>query len=54
MVQDDSKNNRNFIAFLKLFLRDVKMEVLWISGNFFDGFLDVLPSRPFVAMPIFI
>ena len=45
MVQDDSKTSPNFIAFFKLFLREVKVESLWILWHFF-GFFDhaQLPS----------
>ena len=53
MVKDSSKENRSLIAFFKLFLRDVKVEVLLISRHFFGGFLDAPPTRPFIATPVF-
>ena len=38
MVLEDSKKSQTFIAFFKLFLRDVKVETLWISWHFFAVF----------------
>ena len=49
MVQDDSKKNPTFIAFFKLFLFDVKVEILLNCMAFFHGFLytpSTLPSPP--------
>ena len=35
MVKDDRKKNPSFIAFFKLFLFDLKVEVMLISWHFF-------------------
>ena len=35
MVQDDSKKTPSLIAFFKLFLFDVKVEIMLISWHFF-------------------
>ena len=45
MVQDGSKKNPTFIAFFKLILFDVKVEILLISWVFFHGFV-CTPSTP--------
>ena len=45
MVKDDSKKNPSFIAFFKLFLFDVKVEILLNCMAFFHDFL-YTPSTP--------
>ena len=45
MVKGDSKKNPTFIAFFKLFLLDVKVEILLNCMAFFHGFL-YTPSTP--------
>ena len=45
MVEDDSKKNLTFIAFFKLFLFDVKFEILLNCIEFFPGFW-YIPSTP--------
>ena len=53
MVKDGSEKTPNFLAFFKLFLRDVKVEVLRTTGHFLMGFF-MRPSpahslpRPFL------
>ena len=48
MVQDSSKKKRNLIAFFKLFLRDVKVETLWISWDFLAFFRDFSTTPSYV------
>ena len=53
MVKDGSKENRNWIAFSKLFLGYGKVVILLFSKQAFCGFLDAPFIRPFIATPIF-
>ena len=46
MVEDDSKKTPRFIAFFKLFLFDVKVEILLISWHFFLAFCIHPPLPP--------
>ena len=49
MVEDDRKKNPTFIAFFKLLLFDVKVEILLNGMAFFHGFLytpSTLPPSP--------
>ena len=50
MVKDDSKKTPSFIAFFKLFLFDVKVEILLNCMAFFHGFL-YTPSTPLSPLP---
>ena len=40
------EKNPTLIAFFKLLLGDVKVDILWIFWTFFGGFLDVPPLPP--------
>ena len=51
MVKDDSKKTPSFIAFFKLFLFDVKVEILLNCMAFFHGFL-YTPSTPIPPAPL--
>ena len=51
MVKDDRKKNATFIAFFKLFLFDVKVEILLNCMAFFHGFL-YIPSTPLPPLPL--
>ena len=53
MVKDSGKKNPTVIAFFKLFLHDVKLEVLLILRHFFGSFLDAPLTRPFIFTPIY-
>ena len=44
MVKDDSKKNRSFLAFFKLFLDHVKKGDYVNFMALFDGFLDAPPT----------
>ena len=46
MVKDDSKKNLGFIALFKLFLFDVKIEILLNSWHFFMAFCIHSPPPP--------
>ena len=50
MVEDDSKKNLTFIAFFKLFLFDVKVEIMLISWHFFMAFCILPPVPPFPSL----
>ena len=58
MVEDDSKKTPTFIAFFKLFLFDVKVEILLNCMAFFHGFLNTpctpLPRPALTATLIFL
>ena len=51
MVKDDSKKTPSFIAFFKLFLFDVKVEILLNWMAFFHGFL-YTPSTPLPPLTV--
>ena len=57
MVEDDSKKNPSFIAFFKLFLFDVKVEIMLISWHLSMALCIhpplVPPSPPLSATLIF-
>ena len=46
MVKDDSKKTPSFIAFFKLFLFDVKVEILLYSWHFLMAFCIQSPLPP--------
>ena len=46
MVKDDRKKNPSFIAFFKLFLFDLKVEIMLISWHFFMAFCIQTPLPP--------
>ena len=50
MVKDDSKKTRSFIAFFKLFLFDVKVEILLNSWHFLMAFC-IHPPLPLPLPP---
>ena len=52
MVKNDSRKISTLIAFCKLFLGNVRVEILLISGHFW-WVLDAPPALPFIAMPVF-
>ena len=57
MVKDDSKKTPSFIAFFKLFLFDVKVEILLNSWHFLMAFCihpPLLPPPPLSATLIFL
>ena len=53
MVKDDSKKTRSFIVFFKLFLFDVKVEILLNSWDFLVAFCihPPVPSAPLPPLP---
>ena len=51
MVKDDRKKNPTFIAFFKLFLFDVKVEILFNSWHFFMAFC-IHPPPPSPLPPL--
>ena len=52
MVKVDSKKTQTFIAFFEQFLREVKVETLWIYFRFW-GFIRPRPLSPLSVMPHF-
>ena len=56
MVKDDRKTNPSFIAFFKLFLFDLKVEIMLISWHFFMAFCiqpPLFPAPPCAPPPSF-
>ena len=56
MVKDDRKTNPSFIAFFKLFLFDLKVEIMLISWHFFMALCihpPLLPPPPLKCHPHF-
>ena len=57
MVKDDSKKIPSFIAFFKLFLFDLKVEIMLISWHFFMAFCiqpPLFPAPPYPSPPLIV